>query len=139
MLSFIALCCSSHASIFSIGIGIASCSIDFNMLPEHSNFRAIILYNSTEPLQRDKIEHSRFILAELWKSLEDLRVTLALDVTAQTLNVYINSLLIKEIDAGSASTFSGLDGIMKPALWIKGGGIEVAPLIGLPFPEIPGI
>ena len=110
------------------------------MFREQSNFRAVLLYNSVESLHGDSIENSCLILTKPWRHFEDLRVILALDFTTGTLGTYVNGLLIKGsmIEDLSKSTFSDLDGIIKPALWIRGGGVEVTPLSGLPFPEIPG-
>ena len=117
------------------------------MLCETSEFRAVVLYNNTKSFQRNKTETKNFkekrslIVSKFWTSLDDLQIILAINFSSKTMNVYINGLLVKESEDETQddSTFTGLSSTMKPALWVKGGGIDLMPLTGLPFPGIPGI
>ena len=131
----------------SLGFGASACAIDFNMLHEHSKFRAVVLHNSMKSFQRNKTESKNFrekrslVVSKFWMSLDNLQIFIAINFWSKTMNAYINGILVKESEdeTHGGSTFTGLSCTMKPALWVKGGGIDVIPLTGLPFPGIPGI
>eukprot|EP00795_Rhopilema_esculentum_P005877 gene5877-11204_t len=96
--------------------------------------------NGSKLLQNQLLIDSKNIIIQQVTSLEEMHLVVVFDVDSESLRVYLNGLLIHKVSDLEISmpTFRNVARCVRPAVWIRGGMVQIVPLTELETPGVPG-
>ena len=100
---------------------------------------AVLLHCNNKRSDSEVVSSER-IIAKSVQKVRDSQVRLYLDFDSETLNIYVNSILLQRGHSltNVLGTFSGIKPGVRPSIWIRGEHIKVKVLSGLEVPTVPG-